>query len=87
MKLINELYKPDVAFLPIGDCIGMGPREAAYCAANFLPGVQTFIPMHFNSFPVLTGTPEMFQAELDKLHCTKKVIHPSTFFGGAAILE
>lgn len=62
MKLINDLYKPDVAFLPVGDCLGMGPREAAYAASNFLPNVHTFIPMSFNTFPVLTGTPEEFEA-------------------------
>jgi len=61
MLLIDELYKPDVAMLPVGDCLGMGPREAAICAKRFLPGVSTFIPMHFNSFPILTGTPEEFE--------------------------
>lgn len=47
--------------LPIGDCLGMGPREAAYAVKNFLPTPETIIPMHFNSFPVLTGTPEEFE--------------------------
>ena len=37
MKLIDELYKPDIALLPIGDCLGMGPREAAYCVKNCGP--------------------------------------------------
>jgi len=36
MQLINDLYKPDIALLPIGDCLGMGPREAAYAVKNFL---------------------------------------------------
>jgi L-ascorbate metabolism protein UlaG (beta-lactamase superfamily) len=61
MKLIDELYKPNVALLPIGDCLGMGPREAAYAVKNFLPTPEKIIPMHFNSFPVLTGTPEEFE--------------------------
>ena len=39
MKLINDLYKPNVAILPIGDVNGMGPREAAYSVKNFLPDV------------------------------------------------
>jgi L-ascorbate metabolism protein UlaG (beta-lactamase superfamily) len=47
MKLINDLYKPDVAMLPVGDCLGMGPREAAHAAKNFLPNVKTFVPMPF----------------------------------------
>jgi L-ascorbate metabolism protein UlaG (beta-lactamase superfamily) len=37
MKLIDELYKPNAVFLPVGDCLGMGPREAAYAVKNFMP--------------------------------------------------
>ena len=87
MKLIDELYKPDVAMLPIGDCIGMGPREAAYCAKNFLTGVKRFIPMHFKSFPVLTGTPEDFEKWCKEFGVDKEIIHPKTFFGGSALVE
>ena len=67
MKLIDELYKPDIAMIPVGDCLGMGPREAAYAAKNFFPTVHTFIPMHFNSFPVLTGTPEAFEEKCKEM--------------------
>jgi L-ascorbate metabolism protein UlaG (beta-lactamase superfamily) len=56
MKLIGELYKPDVALLPIGDRYTMGPREAAY--AIRLLGVKHVIPMHYATFPFLTGTVE-----------------------------
>jgi L-ascorbate metabolism protein UlaG (beta-lactamase superfamily) len=56
MKIIGELYKPDIALLPIGDFYTMGPLEAAY--AIKLLGVKTVVPMHYATFPVLTGTPE-----------------------------
>ena len=56
MKLIGELYAPEVACLPIGDLYTMGPREAAL--AIRLLGVHHVIPMHYDTFPVLTGTPE-----------------------------
>jgi L-ascorbate metabolism protein UlaG (beta-lactamase superfamily) len=56
MKLIAEIYKPDLAMLPIGDLFTMGPREAA-TATRFL-GVKHVIPMHYNTFPMLTGTPQ-----------------------------
>jgi len=56
MKLIGELYAPEVACLPIGDLYTMGPREAAL--AIRLLGVHHVIPMHYGTFPVLTGTPE-----------------------------
>lgn len=88
MKLIDELYKPDVVLIPVGDCLGMGPREAAYATKNFLPTAHTFVPMHFNSFPVLTGTPEAYEEECKKLELdeSKKIIHPKNFYGGAALI-
>ena len=56
MRLIAEEHKPDIAFLPIGDHYTMGP-EAAARAAGML-GVRQVVPMHFGTFPVLTGTPD-----------------------------
>ncbi len=56
MKLIGEMYKPDLACLPIGDIFTMGPREAAM--AIRLLGVKHVIPIHYATFPMLTGTPE-----------------------------
>jgi L-ascorbate metabolism protein UlaG (beta-lactamase superfamily) len=61
MKLIGELYQPDLAMLPIGDLFTMGPREAAY--AIRLLGVKHVIPMHYATFPFLTGTLEDLQKE------------------------
>lgn len=61
MELIGELYKPDLAMLPIGDRFTMGPREAAY-ATQFLD-VKHVIPMHYGTFPFLTGTVEAFRQE------------------------
>jgi L-ascorbate metabolism protein UlaG (beta-lactamase superfamily) len=60
MKIIGEIYKPEIAFLPIGDHYTMGPETAAI-AAEWL-GVKQVVPMHWGTFPVLTGTP----AELKK---------------------
>ncbi len=59
MKLIAELYAPEVAMLPIGDFYTMGPREAAM--ATRLLNVKHVIPMHYATFPALTGTPEEFK--------------------------
>jgi L-ascorbate metabolism protein UlaG (beta-lactamase superfamily) len=59
MKLIGEIYEPDVVFLPIGDHYTMGPREAAK-AVQFL-GAKHVVPIHYGTFPVLTGTPEMLK--------------------------
>jgi L-ascorbate metabolism protein UlaG (beta-lactamase superfamily) len=56
MQLIRELYKPSVAFLPIGDFFTMNPVAAA--KACELLGVKAVIPMHYGTFPILTGRPE-----------------------------
>jgi L-ascorbate metabolism protein UlaG (beta-lactamase superfamily) len=61
MAIIHDLYAPDVAMLPIGDRFTMSPREAAYACKLLQP--KAVIPMHFATFPLLTGTP----GELRKL--------------------
>ena len=61
MKLIAEIYRPDIACLPIGDVFTMGPRETAIAVR--LLGVKHVIPMHYATFPMLTGTPEGLRAE------------------------
>ena len=62
MKIIAELYQPDIAFLPIGDRFTMGPDTAAI-AAKWL-GVKQVVPMHYGTFPLLTGTPEQLEQHL-----------------------
>ena len=60
MALIGEIYKPDVAVLPVGGHFTMGPRQAAHAVR--LLGVKQVICGHFGTFPVLTGTPEAVRA-------------------------
>jgi L-ascorbate metabolism protein UlaG (beta-lactamase superfamily) len=55
MRLIAEMYKPSIAFLPIGDLYTMGPEQAA--KACELLNVAQVVPMHYGTFPALTGTP------------------------------
>jgi L-ascorbate metabolism protein UlaG (beta-lactamase superfamily) len=56
MSLIGELYKPELAFLPIGDFFTMGPLQASYAARLIKP--KRVIPMHYGTFPALSGKPE-----------------------------
>ena len=55
MQLIEKLYRPDLAFIPVGDFYTMGPREAALACR--LLQAKKVIPMHFGTFPALTGSP------------------------------
>ena len=61
MRLIGELYQPEIAMLPIGGHFTMGPRQAAL-AVKYLKS-RTILPLHWGTFPMLTGTP----GELAKL--------------------
>ena len=54
--VIQRLYKPDLAVLPIGDHYTMGPEEAALAVE--LLGVKRVVPAHWGTFPALTGTPD-----------------------------
>lgn len=74
MKLIAELWSPQVAVLPIGDHFTMDPVQGAIAAEY--TGVETVIPCHYGTFPLLTGTPEMLQAELKKRGSSAKMLAP-----------
>lgn len=60
MSLIRELYKPTVVMLPIGGHFTMGPQEAALAARLLEP--EVILPIHFGTFPPLTGTPQQLAA-------------------------
>lgn len=72
MQLIADLYRPHLAFLPIGDLFTMDPLQAAL-ACKYVQ-VREVIPIHWGTFPVLTGTPEMLERELSTLGVNCKVI-------------
>jgi L-ascorbate metabolism protein UlaG (beta-lactamase superfamily) len=66
MQLIGELYKPELVFLPVGDLFTMGPRQAELAIRLLRP--KKVIPMHWGTFPPLTGKPEdVGRAEIWKL--------------------
>jgi L-ascorbate metabolism protein UlaG (beta-lactamase superfamily) len=65
MRLIGELYRPQIALLPIGDLYTMGPMQAA--KAVELLQVERVIPMHWGTFPALTGRPEQLAERVRSL--------------------
>ena len=65
MQLIGELYRPELAFLPIGDLFTMDPHQAAL-ACRYL-GVRQVVPIHWGTFPLLTGTPAALKRSLADL--------------------
>jgi len=64
MRLIGEMYRPAIGFLPIGDLFTMGPEQAA--KACELLGIRQIVPMHYGTFPALTGTPDRLRELVPK---------------------
>ena len=62
MALVSQFNKIDIMLVCIGDHFTMGPARAAEAVKLVDP--RTVIPMHYGTFPVLTGTPEAFNHEL-----------------------
>ena len=70
---IGEIYKPDVAVLPVGDHFTMGPREASHAVR--LLGVKHVLGSHWGTFDALTGTPDQLEAELAALGLGDVTVH------------
>lgn len=71
MKLIGELYKPDVALLPIGSRYTMGPKEAAY-AAKYIKS-KIVVPMHYNTTHLIRQNPSEFKMLVNELELGTEV--------------
>jgi L-ascorbate metabolism protein UlaG (beta-lactamase superfamily) len=74
MQLIEQIYHPELAFLPIGDLFTMSPREAA--VACKLLKTRKVVPMHFGTFPALTGHPEQLAALIADLDTEVWALEP-----------
>jgi L-ascorbate metabolism protein UlaG (beta-lactamase superfamily) len=72
MALIAEIHQPKVAIVPIGDRFTMSPVTAALAVKRFL-NVETAIPCHYGSFPIIEPTADKFVAEM-KGHATKVIV-------------
>lgn len=74
MQLIGEMHAPEIAFLPIGDHFTMGP-DAAARACRMLR-VRQVVPMHYGTFPVLTGTPDRLKHLVEPFGVDVLVLKP-----------
>ena len=74
MSLIKRLYAPELAMLPIGDLYTMDPEEAAL-ACEFLEPKKV-LPMHYGTFPPLTGTPEKLRELVEKAGLATEILAP-----------
>jgi len=74
MRLIKEMYQPEVGMIPIGDHFTMGPKAAAM-AVGYL-GLKTVIPIHYGTFPQLTGTPAELEQHLKETNIEVRTPKP-----------
>jgi L-ascorbate metabolism protein UlaG (beta-lactamase superfamily) len=72
MALIAEIHQPKVAMVPIGDRFTMSPATAALALQRFLK-VETAIPCHYGSFPIIEPNADKFVAAM-KGHATKVIV-------------
>ena len=61
LKMIGELYRPDVSIVPVGDRFTMGPAHGKLAAE--MVGAPLTIPMHYGTFPILTNDISGFAPE------------------------
>jgi len=64
MALIAEIHQPQIAFVPIGDRFTMSPVTAALAVKRFLQ-VETVVPCHYGSFPIIEPNADKFLAEMN----------------------
>jgi L-ascorbate metabolism protein UlaG (beta-lactamase superfamily) len=64
MALIDEIHAPKIGLVPIGDRFTMGPKTAAMAVKRFFH-FETVVPIHFGTFPLLTGKAADFAAALE----------------------
>ena len=73
MKIVHDLYKPNLVILPIGDFYTMGAEQAAY-ALNLLKP-QFAIGGHWHTWGGMPpGTPEALEKELAHYHIPTQLI-------------
>jgi L-ascorbate metabolism protein UlaG (beta-lactamase superfamily) len=71
MKLIAELYRPEVLMLPVGGHYTMDPYEAK--KAVELVGPKAVIPLHYNTWPPLEIDVAAFKSEVEAAHSGVRV--------------
>lgn len=89
MKLINDLYKPDIAIIPLGDDRGMQPAQAAFATKNYLNSAKTIIPFYLTTLPCYKiGTLENFKKACEDAGVSgKTILDPKDYNLGKSIVE
>ncbi len=74
MRLIAQMHQPRICILPIGDRFTMGAAGAALACEMLEPAA--ILPIHYGTFPLLTGTPDAFRTALAPIY-RERLLVPS----------
>ncbi len=78
MKLIGEIYRPDIALLPVGGLFTMDTKLATIAARWIKPKIV--IPMHYNTWPPIEANPEEMRQDLEREGIKLVVLKPGEAF-------
>ncbi|KXF77631.1 hydrolase [Paramesorhizobium deserti] len=70
MALIDELHRPEIGIVPIGDRFTMGGAVAGLACQRYLK-FSTVLPCHYGSFPIIDQTADKFVAAMEDANGTK----------------
>lgn len=71
-ETIRDIFHPDLICLPIGDLFTLGPELGAWFVHQVEP--KHIVPIHWGTFPLLTGTPQKLQEHLDEPYKNRVVM-------------
>jgi L-ascorbate metabolism protein UlaG (beta-lactamase superfamily) len=75
MRLIADMYRPDLVIIPIGGFSVMNPVDAAMAVREMIRP-KFALPVHYGTNPQLRGTPAEFKAALGNSPAQMIVIDP-----------
>jgi L-ascorbate metabolism protein UlaG (beta-lactamase superfamily) len=73
MRLIGDMYRPDLVLIPIGGHFTMNPRDAAIAVRDLIKPKYA-LPIHYGTTPQLAGTPAEFNAALGTAPGTARML-------------
>ncbi|SHO67046.1 L-ascorbate metabolism protein UlaG, beta-lactamase superfamily [Pseudoxanthobacter soli DSM 19599] len=71
MRLIDDLYRPEIGLVPIGDRFTMGAHNAAFACSRFF-SFRLVVPCHYGTFPLLAQSADVFVEEMSG---SRTVVH------------
>ena len=73
MRLIGDMYRPDLVLVPIGGHFVMNPKDAAMAVRDMIRP-KFALPIHYGTTPQLAGTTAEFNAALGTAPGTPKML-------------